>query len=110
MQNPPVYDKHIFVCTNERKPGEKRSCGLQHGMDLIDAFKKELAEKKLPLRIRTQKSGCLGICTFGPTVAVYPEGTFYVGVNVEDVKEIVDLHIAENKPVERLLLQNALKQ
>ncbi|MCD6068190.1 MAG: (2Fe-2S) ferredoxin protein [Bacteroidetes bacterium] len=110
MENTNVYDKHIFVCTNERKPGEKRSCGLQHGTDLVEAFKKGLKEKNLPIRTRAQKTACLGICTFGPTVAVYPEGTFYVGVEVSDVNEIIDSHIAGNKPVERLLLQNALKQ
>jgi (2Fe-2S) ferredoxin len=109
MENTNVYDKHIFVCTNERKPGEKRSCGLQHGTELVEAFKKQLKEKNLPLRIRTNRAGCLGICTFGPTVAVYPEGTFYVGVELSDVAEIIDSHIANNRPVERLLLQNAQK-
>ena len=101
-----VYDKHIFVCTNERGPGEKRSCGESHGLMLVGEFKKQIKDLKLPTKIRTNRAGCLGICDFGPTVAVYPEGTFYVGVEKEDVSEIIQSHIIENKPVERLLLKN----
>ena len=107
MENSKVFDKHLFICVNERKPGEKRSCGEHHGMELVAAFKKQIADKKLPLRIRAQKAGCLDICLFGPTIAVYPEGVFYVGVQLSDVDEIVESHIVNNVPVERLLLQNA---
>lgn len=107
MENSKVYDKHLFICINERKEGEKRSCGEQHGLELVAAFKKQINDKKLPLHIRAQRAGCLDICHFGPTVAVYPEGIFYVGVEVSDVEEIVESHIVNNIPVERLLLQNA---
>ena len=71
----------------------KKSCGDQHGLNLIAEFKTQLNAYKLPLKIRTQKSGCLGICQFGPTIAIYPEGIFYVGVQLQDVKEIVESHI-----------------
>jgi (2Fe-2S) ferredoxin len=47
----------------------------------------------------------LGICDFGPTVAIYPEGIFYVGVKKQDVKEIIESHIINKIPVERLLLK-----
>src|SRR6478672_1333710 len=101
-----VYDRHIFVCVNERGPGEKRSCGESHGLMLVGEFKKQLKDLKLPIKIRTNRAGCLGICDFGPTVAIYPEGTFYVGVAKNDVPEIIQSHIINNKPVERLLLKN----
>jgi (2Fe-2S) ferredoxin len=35
-------------------------------------------------------------------VAVYPDAIFYKNVQLEDVQEIVDEHIAGGKPVERL--------
>ena len=107
MENIKVYDKHLFICVNQRKEGEKRSCGEAHGMELVAAFKKQIKDKNLPLKIRAQKAGCLDICLFGPTVAVYPEGVFYVGVELSDVNEIIESHIVNNIPVERLLLQNA---
>ncbi len=100
----PVFEKHIFVCTNQRASGEKRSCGEQSGLDLTAAFKKAIKDKKLDMPIRAQRAGCLGICDFGPTVAIYPEGTFYVNVQLNDVEEIVQKHVVENKIVTRLLL------
>jgi (2Fe-2S) ferredoxin len=106
----PVYHKHIFICVNQRPEGERRSCGEQHGMALVNAFKQSLKSRKLTIRVRAQKSGCLDICNFGPTMVVYPEGVFYVNVQLDDVEEIIESHILGNKPVQRLLLANALKQ
>src|SRR5687768_4444965 len=40
-----IYDVHIFVCTNQRSSGEKRSCGEEHGHRLVAEFKKQLKEK-----------------------------------------------------------------
>lgn len=107
--NEPVYHKHIFICTNQRTGGERRSCGEQHGLEIVAAFKKSLKEKNLPIRVRAQRAGCLDICDFGQTVAVYPEGVFYVNVQLEDVEEIIQSHIIGDKPVERLLLSRVKK-
>lgn len=102
-----VFDKHIFICTNQREPGAARkSCGEAHGLEIVDAFKKRLKELNLPIKLRAQKAGCLDICDFGQTIAVYPEGVFYVGVGQEDVEEIIQEHIIHNRPVQRLILEN----
>ena len=100
-----VFDVHIFVCTNQRKGSDKLSCGEVHGLELVTEFKKQLKELRVNLKTRANKSGCLGICDFGPTIVIYPEGTFYVGVKKEDVKEIIESHILQKKIVERLLLK-----
>jgi len=92
------------VCTNQRTGTDKLSCGESHGLALVGEFKKLIKDLKVDLKIRTSRAGCLGICDFGPTVAVYPEGVFYVGVQLNDVQEIVNSHLLQNKPVERLLL------
>lgn len=102
-----IYDKHIFICTNQRAPeAPRKSCGEAHGLEIVDAFKKKLKELNLPLKIRAQKSGCLDICDFGQTIVIYPEGVFYVGVELNDVDEIINEHIINNRPVERLRLEN----
>jgi (2Fe-2S) ferredoxin len=102
-----IYDKHIFICINQRAEGANRkSCGEAHGMQIVDAFKTRLKELKLPLKIRAQKSGCLDICDFGQTLVIYPEGVFYVGVELNDVEEIIQEHIINNRIVERLKLEN----
>lgn len=102
-----VYDKHIFICINQRAPeAPRKSCGEAHGMAIVDAFKTKLKEKNLPLKLRAQKAGCLDICDFGQTVAIYPDGIFYVGVELSDVDEIIEEHIVNNRIVERLRLEN----
>jgi len=100
-----VYDVHIFVCNNQRTGSEKLSCGDAHGLELVAEFKKQLKDLKVGLKARANKSGCLGICDFGPTLAIYPDGTFYVGVQKGDVAEIIQSHIVNKIPVERLLLK-----
>ncbi len=100
-----IYDVHIIVCNNQRTGTDKLSCGDAHGLELVGEFKKLLKDLPIKLKTRANKSGCLGICDFGPTVAIYPEGTFYVGVKKEDVKEIIDSHIINKIPVKRLLLR-----
>ena len=98
------YDKHIFICTNERTDGRK-SCGEVFGMSLVDAFKKELlAQGVRGTEVRAQRAGCIDVCNFGPALVVYPEGIFYGAVTLDDVQEIVSSHIVGNKPVERLKL------
>ena len=105
-----IYDKHIFICANQRAPeAPRKSCGEAHGLEIVDAFKKKLNALNLPIKIRAQRAGCLDICDFGQTVAIYPEGVFYVGVELIDVDEIINEHIINNKPVERLLLKKEKK-
>jgi (2Fe-2S) ferredoxin len=102
------YDKHIFICTNQRAAdAPRKSCGEAHGMEVVDAFKKQLKERNLPVKVRAQKAGCLDICDFGQTVVVYPEGVFYVGVEVGDVGEIIEEHILHDRPVKRLVLDKS---
>jgi (2Fe-2S) ferredoxin len=98
------YQKHIFVCNNQRTEGGRPSCGNDHGLSLVAAFKKAMLDRKLDFPVRAQKSGCLDICELGPSVVVYPDGIFYGGVQLSDVQEIVDEHIVNGRPVERLKL------
>ncbi len=97
------YTKHVFICTNQ-KDAPKKSCGAERGAALADAFKAALAERGLLNQMRAQRTGCLDACAFGPALVVYPEGTYYGNVQLSDVAEIVDSHLVNNQPVERLKL------
>lgn len=48
-------------------------------------------------------SDCQGQCNMGPTVRVLPDETWYCRVQSGDVSEIVEQHLKQNKPVDRLL-------
>jgi (2Fe-2S) ferredoxin len=96
------YQKHIFICTNQRPATAPRpSCGEA----LTVAFKKAINDHHLDVPIRAQKAGCMDLCESGPTVVVYPDGVFYGKVQLSDVQEIVDEHIVNGRPVERLQLK-----
>src|ERR1700739_366851 len=45
------------------------------------------------------KVGCLRICCHGPTMLVYPEGTWYHGMTAERIPRFVQEHLAEGAPV-----------
>jgi (2Fe-2S) ferredoxin len=45
---------------------------------------------------------CLGLCKHGPNAIVYPDGTWYVGLDERDVPEVVASHLEDGKPVQRL--------
>jgi (2Fe-2S) ferredoxin len=82
MSNKLKYQKHLFICNNQRPDGAPRQCcGEADGLALVD------------------------LCEHGPMVVVYPEGVFYGNVQLSDVQEIVDQHIVHGKPLERLQLK-----
>lgn len=98
------FRKHVFICTNERKNSARKSCGEAHGMELVHEFKRLIDEKGLKAEIRAQRTGCLDACDFGPSLVVYPDGIFYGSVAIDDVKTIVESHLINNQPVERLVI------
>lgn len=70
-------------------------------------FKTALAQSGIHAMVRANKVGCLDQCEHGPTVVVYPEAIWYGNVNLADVGEIVDSHILGDRPVQRLLIDDA---
>ncbi|MGH9494701.1 MAG: (2Fe-2S) ferredoxin domain-containing protein [Candidatus Sulfotelmatobacter sp.] len=104
----PKFEKHIFVCGNQRPAGNPRgSCDPFAEGKLQKLFKQKLAERGLKGRVRANQSGCLDQCEHGPTVVVYPDAVWYGFVAEADVDEIVESHIFGGKPVERLQLADS---
>ncbi len=102
-----IYQKHVFVCTNRRDANNpKGSCAHSGAEEICQIFKKELAERGLRGTMRANSSGCLDQCAHGPTVVVYPEGSWYTVKTADDAREIVREHLVGGKPVERLLLKD----
>ena len=101
----PKFEKHIFVCGNQRPPDNPRgSCDPHAKAELQKLFKQKLAERGLKGKFRANQAGCLDQCEHGPTVVVYPEAVWYGRVTTNDVEEIVESHIVGGKPVERLVI------
>ncbi len=99
------FQKHIFVCVNQRDPGDpKGCCAARGGAEVAEAFKKKLYERGFKRVVRPNKSMCLDQCSHGVAVVVYPEQTWYGHVTVADVDEIIEKHIAGGEPVARLVI------
>ena len=97
------FRQHFFVCINQRPPFAKPSCGLRNSNQILTMLKEEVEQRGLQNDIKVTGSTCLGPCEHGPTIVVYPEGIWYQAVTPEDVTEIVESHMINNKPVERLI-------
>ncbi len=52
--------------------------------------------------VRIDTVDCLDLCEHGPNVVVYPEGTWYLGLEEADIPEVVEQHLKGGTPVERL--------
>ena len=53
-------------------------------------------------RVRVNQAGCMDRCEEGPVCVVYPEGTWYTYIDESDVDEIIESHLVNGKPVDRL--------
>lgn len=101
----PFYKYHVFFCTNQRTDGRAscNDCGAQAMRDYAKARVKEagLAGKG---GVRINSAGCLDRCDEGPVIVIYPEGTWYSYVDQEDIDEIINTHLKNGRPVDRLRL------
>jgi (2Fe-2S) ferredoxin len=101
------FEKHIFICENKRPPDDpKGCCADKGGSELKAKFKQRLLELGLKPQVRANTSGCLDACEFGASIVVYPDQIWYGGVTIDDVEEIIQSHIINNKPVERLFIKH----
>ncbi|MBZ5640707.1 MAG: (2Fe-2S) ferredoxin domain-containing protein [Acidobacteriia bacterium] len=101
----PPYERHVFVCENERPAADpKGCCAAKGGREIRALMKQAVAKAGLRDRVRVNAAGCLGQCAHGVTVVVYPEAVWYGHVLVDDVDRIVEEHLAGGRPVEDLRL------
>ena len=91
-----MYRSHVLVCGGT-------GCTSSNSTAIIEALETQIAEKGLSEEIKVIRTGCFGLCALGPIMIVYPEGSFYSQVKVEDIPEIVEEHLLKGRIVTRLL-------
>ncbi|MBM3541468.1 MAG: (2Fe-2S) ferredoxin domain-containing protein [Alphaproteobacteria bacterium] len=101
----PYYDKHVFCCTNERPDGHPRGCCAAKEAVKLRTYMKNQAKKLGLENVRVNAAGCLDRCELGPTMVIYPEGTWYTYGSREDLDEILRVHLQEGGRVTRLMLR-----
>jgi (2Fe-2S) ferredoxin len=94
------YQRHVFLCTGPN------CCTPEVGMAAWETLKKTLKDKGLMPGCYRTKVGCLRICCHGPTMVVYPEGTWYHGMTAERIPQFVQEHLIEGQPVREWIFAN----
>ena len=91
---------HVLICGGT-------GCTSSKSVEIKNAMEAEILAKGLADEVKVVLTGCFGLCALGPIMIIYPEGTFYSNVKIEDAAEIVSEHLLKGRPVERLVYHEA---
>lgn len=98
-----MYRSHVLVCGGT-------GCNSSGSQLILNSLQTEIQKAGLEQEVAVVQTGCHGLCALGPIVLIYPEGTFYSMVNVEDVPEIVNEHLLKGRIVKRLLYNETVTE
>jgi len=102
---PQLYRRHIFACHTQRPPQHPRgSCGAAGAQPLWDRLGKKVEELGLGADVGFTASGCLGFCSAGPLMVIYPEGVWYNPKSEADIDLIVDTHLRQDRLADDLVV------
>ena len=96
-----MFRSNVLVCGGT-------GCTSSHSELIIEKLKEEIKAKGLENEVNVVRTGCFGLCALGPIMIVYPEGSFYSMVKVEDIPEIVEEHLLKGRIVKRLLYKETV--
>ena len=103
-----AYQRHVFLCTGPT------CCTPETGQAAWGQLKQQIKDHNLgtgPNACYRTKVGCLRICCHGPTMLVYPEGTWYHGMTPERIPRFVQEHLIGGQPVEEwIIARNPLRE
>lgn len=97
-ENIDCIEKHILVCGGT-------GCTSSKSPEIIKKLNELIIENNIQ-NVKVIQTGCFGLCAKGPIVIIRPENVFYALVKPEDMEDIINLHIKENKIVDRLLCRD----
>lgn len=96
-----MYRSNVLVCGGT-------GCSSSNSQEIMRRLEEEIKKKGLEKEVNVVCTGCFGLCSLGPVVIVYPEGSFYSKVTLADIPEIVEEHLLKGRIVKRLLYQETI--
>ena len=91
------YARHVLVCTGGFCSPDRQ--GRARYAQLAQLLERE-GLLFGPHRVKRGETPCLGVCSEGPIVVVYPDGVWYAGVTEELMERIVVEHLKQGRVVE----------
>ncbi|MBR4111933.1 MAG: 4Fe-4S binding protein [Ruminiclostridium sp.] len=91
-----MYRSQVLICGGT-------GCTSSGSMKIADKLEEEIKKNGLADEVKVVRTGCFGLCALGPIMIVYPEGTFYSMVKIDDIPEIVEEHLLKGRVVTRLV-------
>lgn len=98
-----MYRSQVLVCGGT-------GCTSSNSEKIISKLEEEIEKQGLTDEVQVVRTGCFGLCALGPIMIVYPEGSFYSMVKVDDIPEIVEQHLKNGIIVTRLLYQETVTE
>ncbi len=92
----PLTTSTILICAG----GACISAGEE---SVKSALEKEIEKYALQDVVRVVETGCMGACSLGPLMLIYPEGVFYQKLTPDAARKIVQEHILKGRIVQEHL-------
>jgi (2Fe-2S) ferredoxin len=92
-----AYGRHILFCTGQYCDPEGKAALLYRR---LPALLGELGSYDNPCRVKRGTTPCLGVCSGGPLLVVYPDGVWYHHVDEALLKCIIEQHLTDDQPVD----------
>ncbi len=102
-----AYGRHIFICTGSFCDSTGAATRLYAR---LAAKLGDWGRYTNPERVKRGTTPCLGVCSGGPILAVYPDGIWYHNVDEAVLDRIVDEHLKQDRPVEEYIFHRLAPQ
>ena len=98
-------EKHILVCGSFRASGAPQGvCAKKGSGGLLAYLEGELSDRGMT-EVSVTATGCLKACDRGPILVVYPDNTWYGGVEGEEAIDAILDSLVSGKTAEAYILK-----
>ena len=94
-----IKEISVLVCRGKH-------CSNKGSENICNMVEKTIKEKNLDVKVSVEYGICQHLHMFGPIIIIKPDNILYVEVTPNDIEEIINEHIINNRIIERLLLRN----